>query len=59
VSNLQGLVYKKGQAGVTKASVTIVFNNSDTKESPVGYEQYKEITVTRQVFAYGSDQLAR
>lgn len=27
-SNLQDLIYKRGQAGVTKASVTIVFNNS-------------------------------
>jgi hypothetical protein len=40
------------QARVTKASVTIVFNNSDVKSSPVGYEQFKEITVTRQVLVY-------
>jgi len=56
VSNLQGLVYKKGQAGVTKASVTVVFNNSDSKESPVGYEQYKEITVTRQIVIAGRNK---
>lgn len=31
VSNLQELVYKQGQAGVTKASVTLVFNNKDKK----------------------------
>ena len=31
VGNLQELVYKQGQAGVTKASVTLVFNNSDKK----------------------------
>ena len=49
VNNLQELVYKQGQAGVTKASVTIVFNNEDRKSSPVGYEQYDKITVTRQV----------
>jgi structural maintenance of chromosome 2 len=42
-------VYKQGQAGVNKASVTIVFNNENTKQSPVGYEQYKKITITRQV----------
>lgn len=49
VGNLQELVYKQGQAGVTKASVTLVFNNSDTSESPPGYEKYEKITVTRQV----------
>ncbi len=49
VGNLQELVYKVGQAGVTKASVTIVFNNDNPKQSPVGYEGYKKITVTRQV----------
>jgi structural maintenance of chromosome 2 len=52
VNNLQELVYKQGQAGVTKASVSIVFNNDDKKASPVGYEQYNKITVTRQVFLY-------
>lgn len=31
VSNLQELVYKQGQAGVTKASVTLVFSNVDKK----------------------------
>lgn len=31
VSNLQELVYKQGQAGVTKASVTLVFSNIDKK----------------------------
>eukprot|EP01100_Stratorugosa_tubuloviscum_P004841 TRINITY_DN2224_c1_g1_i1.p1 TRINITY_DN2224_c1_g1~~TRINITY_DN2224_c1_g1_i1.p1 ORF type:complete len:310 (-),score=132.89 TRINITY_DN2224_c1_g1_i1:27-914(-) len=53
VSNLQELVYKQGQAGVTKASVTIVFNNENKKQSPVGYEQYDQITVTRQVVIGG------
>ena len=47
--SLQELVYKQGQAGVTRASVTIVFNNKDKKGSPVGYESYDEITVCRQV----------
>lgn len=48
-SNLQELVYKQGQAGVTKASVSIVFNNADKASSPVGYEQHDQVTVTRQV----------
>ena len=49
VGNLQELVYKQGQAGVTKATVTINFNNSDKKGSPVGYEHFDQISVTRQV----------
>lgn len=56
VSNLQELVYKQGQSRVTKASVTIVFDNRDTKNSPVGYEQYEEITVTRQVVIGGRNK---
>lgn len=42
-------MYKNGQAGVTKATVSITFDNSDPKQSPLGYEQYEEITITRQV----------
>jgi len=30
VGNLSELVYKQGQAGITKASVTVVFNSEDT-----------------------------
>lgn len=48
VGSLQELVYKNGQAGVTKASVSIIFNNEDKANSPIGYEQYDQITVTRQ-----------
>ena len=51
--NLQDLIYKRGQAGITKATVTIVFNNAETKTSPIGYEQFKEITVTRQILMGG------
>ena len=47
--NQQDLIYKRGQAGITKASVTIVFDNSDREKSPVGLENCKQITVTRQV----------
>ena len=43
------LIYKRGQAGVTKASVTVVFDNSDRTKSPNGYEHCAQITVTRQV----------
>lgn len=50
-SNQTDLIYKRGQAGVTKASVTIVFDNSDVSKSPPGHESSKQITVTRQVRA--------
>ena len=46
VTNLR---HKNGQAGVTKATVSITFDNMDKKQSPLGYEQYDEITITRQV----------
>ena len=48
-ATLQDLIYKQGQAGVTKATVTLVFDNSDPKRSPVGQELCETITVTRQV----------
>ncbi|PWN52575.1 putative SMC2-chromosome segregation protein [Violaceomyces palustris] len=48
-TNLQDLIYKRGQAGVTKASVTIVFDNTDRSRSPVSFENYAQITVTRQI----------
>jgi len=53
---LQELVYKQGQAGVTKASVSIVFNNSDRARSPVGYEHCEQITVTRQIIIGGRNK---
>jgi len=49
VSNLQQLIYKHGQAGITRASVTIKFNNEDKSQSPVGYAQFDEISIARQV----------
>lgn len=54
--NLSELVYKQGQAGVNKASVTIVFNNQEEATSPVGYEQCPEVTVTRQVLLGGKSK---
>lgn len=50
-TSLQELVYKQGQAGVTKASVSITFHNNDPKTGPTGYEDKEYITVTRQVCA--------
>ena len=56
VGNLQELVYKQGQAGVTKASVTVVFDNSDPAGSPIGYESHERITVTRQIVVGGKNK---
>ncbi|TPX71866.1 hypothetical protein SpCBS45565_g00860 [Spizellomyces sp. 'palustris'] len=55
-NNLQDLVYKRGQAGITKASVTIVFNNEDRERSPPGYENHKQISVTRQIVVNGRNK---
>uniref|UniRef100_A0A914ZLA8 Structural maintenance of chromosomes protein n=2 Tax=Parascaris TaxID=6254 RepID=A0A914ZLA8_PARUN len=50
---LSDLVYKQGQAGVTKATVTITFDNTDPKTRPIGYEHYNEIIVRRQIVING------
>ncbi|KAK0371982.1 RecF/RecN/SMC N terminal domain-containing protein [Colletotrichum limetticola] len=52
----QDLIYKRGQAGVTKASVTIVFDNRDKKKSPIGFEEYSTISVTRQIVLGGTSK---
>lgn len=54
--NLQDLIYKRGQAGVTKASVTIVFDNRDKATSPIGFEEYATISVTRQIVLGGTSK---
>ncbi|GAO18140.1 hypothetical protein UVI_02036770 [Ustilaginoidea virens] len=43
-------------AGVTKASVSIVFDNRDTKKSPIGFEEYASISVTRQIVLGGTSK---
>jgi structural maintenance of chromosome 2 len=54
--NLQDLIYKRGQAGVTKASVTITFDNRDKDQSPIGFEEYAQISVTRQIVLGGTSK---
>ncbi|KAK8287290.1 hypothetical protein V6Z12_D07G049400 [Gossypium hirsutum] len=56
VANLQELVYKQGQAGITEAPVSIIFDNSDRSRSPLGYEDHSEITVTRQIVVGGRNK---
>ncbi|KAH0461507.1 hypothetical protein IEQ34_009082 [Dendrobium chrysotoxum] len=55
-TNLQELVYKQGQAGITKATVSVIFDNSDRSRSPLGYEGCSEITVTRQIVVGGRNK---
>ncbi|XP_050220819.1 structural maintenance of chromosomes protein 2-1-like isoform X2 [Mercurialis annua] len=55
-ANLQELVYKQGQAGITKATVSIVFDNADRSRSPLSYEGHSEITVTRQIVVGGRNK---
>ncbi|KAH8296937.1 hypothetical protein KR044_001157 [Drosophila immigrans] len=55
-SALQDLVFKNGQAGITKATVTIVFDNTNTQQCPPGYEKCREISVTRQVVVGGKNK---
>ena len=52
-TNLQELIYKGGNAGITKATVSITFDNSDKAQSPPGYHDYEDITVTRQISVGG------
>uniref|UniRef100_A0A0N4ZSV1 Structural maintenance of chromosomes protein n=1 Tax=Parastrongyloides trichosuri TaxID=131310 RepID=A0A0N4ZSV1_PARTI len=52
-SKMDDLVYKQGQAGVTKATVTLTFENSDKRTSPIGYEKDPIIRVTRSVVVNG------
>ena len=56
VAQLSELVYKSGASGVTAASVSLVFDNSDAGSSPVGYSEYSELTVSRSVVLGGKSR---
>lgn len=47
--SFQDLIFKQGQAGVSKASVTIVFDNSDQSKSPPYFRGLHEFAITRQI----------
>ena len=49
VEKIQELVYKGGNANVSKANVTIFFDNSDKAMSPAGYEDFDKINVSRSI----------
>lgn len=46
---MQELIYKFGHAGITKAEVTIVFDNTDKTQSPEGFKENDQIIVSRQI----------
>ncbi|PIO72864.1 RecF/RecN/SMC protein [Teladorsagia circumcincta] len=50
---LHDLVYKQGQAGINKATVTITFDNRDKKHGPIGYHHCDEIVIRRQIIVNG------
>lgn len=59
VSRLEDLVYKQGQAGVTKATVTIKLKNDPNQPNnplPPPYKDMREISVTRQIIIGGRDR---
>lgn len=56
MTSLQDLIYKSGQAGINKATVTINFDNTDKQQSPPGFENYNEIVITRQVVIGGKNK---
>lgn len=55
-TSLQELVYKSGQAGVTRATVTIIFDNTDKSQSPIGLEKCSEISVARTIIVGGKNK---
>ncbi|GMH40446.1 hypothetical protein BSKO_08350 [Bryopsis sp. KO-2023] len=54
-SSLQDLVYQQGCAGIRKATVSLVFDNSDESKSPRGYEECPQLTITREVALPGKN----
>lgn len=55
-SSLQDLVYKSGQSGYTKATVSITFDNTMKEQSPIGYESKDKFTITRQIVIGGRNK---
>ncbi|KAG2489543.1 hypothetical protein HYH03_011994 [Edaphochlamys debaryana] len=54
--SLQELVYKQGQAGVTKATVSITFRNDKPSAGPTGFEDKETITISRTVVIGGRNK---
>ena len=47
ITKLSELIYKNAMGNISKAEVTVVFDNSDHSNQPIGYEDCPIITVTR------------
>jgi len=57
VSNLQELIYKYGNSGIEKATVSITFDNSKKdKICPAGMQDFDEFTITRQIVKGGKSK---
>jgi structural maintenance of chromosome 2 len=56
VGNLQDLIYKSGQCGINKATVSITFDNNNPEQCPPGFENVSEITITRQIILGGKSK---
>ena len=54
VTNKQEYIYKNGQAGVSRANVTILFDNSDKSRCHEAYKKYDKISVRREYAVGGS-----
>lgn len=54
--SLQELVYKGGLANTSKATVSLIFDNSDKSTAPVGYEMMDQITVSRTIVIGGRNK---
>lgn len=56
-NKLDDLIYKQGQAGITKATVTVVLNNkSHPSPLPDAYRKMPEVTITRQIALGGRNR---
>ncbi|KAK1442597.1 structural maintenance of chromosomes protein 3 [Babesia gibsoni] len=56
-NKLDDLIYKQGQAGITKATVTVVLDNkSHPSPLPDAYRKMPEVTITRQIAIGGRNR---
>uniref|UniRef100_A0A6P7FG53 Structural maintenance of chromosomes protein n=2 Tax=Diabrotica virgifera virgifera TaxID=50390 RepID=A0A6P7FG53_DIAVI len=55
-NSLQDLIFKSGQTGINKATVSITFDNSNEAQYPPGFENYQEITITKQIVMGGKSK---
>lgn len=54
VANKQEYIYKNGQAGISKANVTILFDNSDKNRCHEAYKKYEKLSVRREYAVGGA-----